>query len=191
LVDFAEVKSANPIEKVVALLNIEVTKQRNGQLRGCCPIHGGNDPRGFVITPAKGLWYCFKGCGGGDGIALVAKVKKISPKEAAEWLSVGGTVQEPVPDRVPVPQSGSGFKELDYLEPDHAAVDAVGFDVETAKALGIGHAPKGILRGTVAIPIRLSDGTLAGYIGITEALLPSRWHLPTQKVVPLRPKKMG
>src|ERR1700687_2786311 len=90
LVDFAEIKAANPIEKVAELLGIEVTKQRNGQLRGCCPIHGGNDPRGFGITPAKGLWYCFKGCGGGDQLALVAKVKKLSPKEAAEWL-VGGT----------------------------------------------------------------------------------------------------
>src|SRR5947207_265011 len=100
MVDFAEVKAENPIDKVVELLGIEVTKQRNGQLRGRCPIHGGNDPRGFVITPSKGLWYCFKGCGGGDQLALIAKLKKISPKEAAERLTgdVGGTVQEPVPD---------------------------------------------------------------------------------------------
>jgi len=78
--DFQQIKADNPIEKVAELLGIEVTKQRNGQLRGCCPIHGGNDLRGFVITPAKGLWYCFKSCGGGDQLALIAKVRKISPK---------------------------------------------------------------------------------------------------------------
>src|SRR5438105_3860712 len=93
MVDFTEVKKEFPIEKVVELLGIDVTKQRNGQLRGCCPIHGGNDPRGFVITPSRGLWYCFKGCGGGDQLALISKVNKVSAKEAAEWLTggVGGT----------------------------------------------------------------------------------------------------
>ena len=137
MVDFAEVKAAHPIGKVVELLGIEVTKQRNGQLRGCCPIHNGNDPRGFVITPSKGLWYCFKGCGGGDVIALVAKVKDITPKDAAEWLvgDVGGTSSRTVPDKDTVPEQ---FRALDYLEPDHQAVEAVGFDIEVAKALGIG-----------------------------------------------------
>ena len=98
--DFQQVKNDFPIEKVVELLGIEVTKQRNGQLRGNCPIHGGNDPRGFVITPARNLAYCFKGCGGGDQLWLIAKVKDISSKEAAEWL-VGGTSTRTVPDREP------------------------------------------------------------------------------------------
>jgi DNA primase len=186
MIDFAEVKAANPIEKVVELLGIEVVKQRNGQLRGCCPIHDGNDPRGFVITPAKGLWYCFKGCGGGDQLALIAKVKDITPKEAAEWL-VGGTSPRTVPDREPVPEQ---FQPLDYLDPEHEAVDAVGFPADVAQAVGIGYAPKGTLKGTVAIPIRLPDGRLIGYAGIIEATLPSTWHL-TSKVVRLRPKKTG
>ena len=43
------------------------------------------------------------------------------------------------------------------------------------------------MRGFVAVPIRLEDGTLAGYIGITEATLPPRWHgIPSPVVVPLR-----
>jgi hypothetical protein len=34
-----------------------------------------------------------------------------------------------------------------------------------AKALGIGFCSKGVLGGYVAVPLRLPDGTVAGYIG--------------------------
>src|SRR5665213_1900318 len=69
------------------------------------------------------------------------------------------------------------FKGLDYLEADHLAVEAVGFDPETAKALGIGFGPRCMMSGLVAVPLRLEDGTLAGYIGISEAKLPKTFHL--------------
>jgi hypothetical protein len=46
---------------------------------------------------------------------------------------------------------------------------AIGFDAEAATALGIGYAPRGMMSGLVAVPIRLEDGSLAEYIGITEA----------------------
>jgi len=65
----------------------------------------------------------------------------------------------------------------------------VGFEPEIAKALGIGYAGKGTLKGTVAIPIRLPTGELAGYIGIIEATLPAKWHIPKSNVTPLRPKR--
>jgi hypothetical protein len=41
---------------------------------------------------------------------------------------------------------------------------------ETAEALGIGYAPKGVA-------ILLPTGELTGYIGITEAKLPKEFHL--------------
>lgn len=186
MVDFADVKKQFPIEKVVELLGIEVTKQKNGQLRGPCPIHQGSDQRGFVVTPSKNLFFCFGGCGGGDQLALIAKMRECSPKEAAEWL-VGGTVTrteaEPKPEQ---------FQELGYLEAEHEAVEAIGLDAEVAKAVGLGFAPRGTMKGTVAIPIRLKDGTLIGYIGVTDiATIPSRWHLPSQKVVKLHSKKVS
>ena len=40
-----------------------------------------------------------------------------------------------------------------------------------------GYAPKGMMKGYVAIPIRLPTGELTGYIGITEAKLPKEFHL--------------
>ena len=48
---------------------------------------------------------------------------------------------------------------------------------ETAEALGIGYAPKGMMKGYVAIPIRLPTGELTGYIGVTEAKLPKEFDL--------------
>jgi len=68
------------------------------------------------------------------------------------------------------------------------AVEALGFAAEDAKALGIGYCPKGIMRGTLAVPVRLEDGTLAGYLGITDAKLPPRWHGIPSTVVPFAKK---
>jgi hypothetical protein len=34
------------------------------------------------------------------------------------------------------------------------------------------------MKGTIAVPIRLEDGTLVGYIGIEDARLPPKWQLP-------------
>jgi hypothetical protein len=103
-----------------------------------------------------------------------------------------GTVQKPVPatgtSTGTVSKERAGFAPLDYLEPSHEAVEAVGFDPIVAEALGIGYAPKGMLRGTVAVPVRLPDGSLAGYIGITEAKLPTKWHGIDTNVVTF-PKK--
>jgi hypothetical protein len=54
---------------------------------------------------------------------------------------------------------------------------------------GIGYAGKGLMRGTIAVPIRLEDGTLVGYIGVTEIeKIPSKWQLPVSNVVAI-PKR--
>jgi hypothetical protein len=63
------------------------------------------------------------------------------------------------------------------LEADHITVEALGLSQETAEPLGIGYAPKGMMKGYVANPIRLPTGELTGYIGITEAKLPKEFHL--------------
>ena len=55
-----------------------------------------------------------------------------------------------------------------------------------AEKHGLGYAPKGILRGTVAIPFRDEQGNLLGYIGITEAKLPADF---TPNVVSLDKKR--
>lgn len=191
-VDFTEVKAKVTIEDALNRLGIKL-ERRGAQLRGQCPICNAPATRGFVVTPGKQLWYCFAEQKGGDVIQLVASLRKLELRDAALWLLGEQDTVEPSngsPLTVTVSKTRAGFAALDYLEPDHPAVLSIGFEPATAQALGIGYAPKGIMRGTVAIPIRLEDGSLAGYIGVTEAKLPTRWHLPESNVVPLA-KKTG
>jgi hypothetical protein len=80
-----------------------------------------------------------------------------------------------------------GLQPLAYLEADHPAVEAAGFNPEEAQAIGIGFAGRGMMRGTVAVPIRDEHGTLLGYIGVTEARCPPKGFF-NQNVVPFGKK---
>jgi len=168
--DFAELKQRVSIEQVATWIGAQL-KPHGAQLRGPCPICKAGGDRAFVITPAKGCYYCFGECRkGGDAIALVANIKHLSPKEAAEAIArqFAGTRTATVPDRSPQPitQEKGALKPLDYLQSDHEAVRALGLSDETARAFAIGYAPRGILRGRVAVPIRDRAGVLLAYCGI-------------------------
>lgn len=175
MIDFQQVKADNPIEKVAELLGLQLKKAGN-TFRCPCPSGEGND-RGMVITPEKGVFYSFPKQKGGDCLALISFVKGCSPKEAAEWL-----VGDKQPEKKQSASStkggekpSEGFSPLTYLDPQHEAVIALGFDPDDAAKLGIGFAPRGVLKGHVAVPVRNEDGSIAGYIGIDEAKLPPRW----------------
>lgn len=170
-IDFEELKQRVSIEQAVSLLNLDVAMSGK-QRRGKCPVCEGNSDRNLVITPDKSVYYCFSDGKGGDQIALVAHIRGCSIKEAASFLA-GNKPEE----KKSKEGHERGFQPLDYLQHDHEAVLAVGLEPDDAEALGIGYAPRGVLRGTVAVPVRLSDGKLAGYIGITEAKLPPSWKL--------------
>lgn len=174
--DFEQIKQDNPIEKVADQLGLKLKKEKD-QLRGACPSGEGGE-RAFVITPKKNAWYSFAKQTGGDVIALVSFVKGIPTKDAAQFL-VGATVPEKKQPASPDggEKSSAGFSPLEYLQADHEAVVALGFDPGDADKIGVGFAPRGVLRGTVAVPIRLEDGRLIGYIGVTDAKLPSTWRI--------------
>lgn len=174
VLDFQEIKAANPIEQVAAQLGLNLKKAGN-QLRGSCPS-GADGDRKFVVTPAKGLFYSFALQKGGDVLALVELVNGCTTKEAAEYL-LGDTPPQEKPKGTSKKSNGSerGFKPLDYLIFDHEAVEVLGFSAEDAERFGIGFCPRGIYKGQVAIPIRLEDGTLAGYVGAEEIQLPPQW----------------
>jgi DNA primase len=169
-IDFAELKERVSIENVLTMLGVELAKRPNGQLRGVCPIHGGSD-RGFVVTPSKGLWHCFSGCGGGDAIALVAKVRDLSVKDAAAEIqqhfengnSTGNRDRTPERNSTVPDNRNRSIKPLDYLQADHETVKALGVESATAQAFGAGYAPKGIMRGRMAIPVYDRQGTLLAY----------------------------
>lgn len=187
-ISFEEVKANVRIEDAMQRLGLDMRKSGPDQYRGVCPTCKTGGERALSVNTAKRSFYCFPARAGGDVIGLTAHIQGLSQKEAAEWLV--GTVhsaqsREAEAHSSPSPTPAQGFQPLDYLEPSHDAVDAVGFPADVAEAVGIGFAPKGILRGLVAVPVRLPDGQLIGYIGIDQAKLPNQWHLE-RKVVPLQ-----
>jgi CHC2 zinc finger len=175
-IDFAELKSRTTVMQTAQMLALTL-KPSGNQQRGPCPVCNTGGDRALVITPERGLFYCFPAKTGGDLIKLVAHIKGCSQNEAAQLIQshVGGTVQ-PVPARnagtVPytsptAPQNQkAGLNPLPYLEPEHAAVQALGISPATAAAFGSGYAGKGVLRGRYAVPVHGKDGTLLAYVGI-------------------------
>lgn len=165
--DFHQIKEDNPIESVIDKLELKLTR-RGKQYRGTCPSCNGSE-RALVVTPEKGF-YCFDAKSGGDVLQLVAHINGCDVKEAAMWLS------EAEPEEKKKAAPSEGFKPLDYPEADHEAVIALGFETQDAVRIGIGYAKRGLMRGNIAIPVRLSDGKLIGYVGVQEAVLPNSWH---------------
>jgi DNA primase len=175
-IDFAELKSRTDIMQAAQLLPLAL-KPSGTQHRGPCPACNSGGDRALVITPERGLFYCFPSRTGGDLIKLVAHVKGCSQNEAALMIQseIGGTVTT-----VPAKASGTvqyrpstapqnqkaGLNPLTYLEPEHTAVQGLGISPTTAKTFGSGYAGKGVLRGRYAVPVHSKDGTLLAYVGV-------------------------
>ena len=188
-VDFAEVKEKVSFADAISYLDLNV-KRAGNQWRGPCPACQSGGDRALVITEGKG-YYCWGEKKGGDQIALAAHILGTGAKDAAQELAQRAgivPVLSTSTSRITVPESeeakGKHLEPLSYLEPEHDAVVAIGFDPEVAKSLGIGYAPRGMMRGTVAVPIRDEHGVLKGYIGIEDAKLPADFQtnvVPFQK----------
>jgi len=174
-IDFAALKERVSVEAAIPLLRLSL-KQQNGQWRGPCPgcKSGGN--RALVVTPAKNAFYCFGERTGGDVIAFAAHIRECSAKEAAAFLAGREGVQES--DNISgssnrshtVPEerkkgAARSLQPLSYLQPDHESIAALGLDEETCVEFGAGYAPKGIMRGRLAIPLHDSNGILVAYCG--------------------------
>lgn len=181
-VDFAELKEKVPIQDVLPILGI-AGAGNSAQWRGPCPACESGGDRALVVTPAKKAYYCFATRKGGDVIALVAHVKGISMKDAALAIAeYCGTV--PVQDSgnsnstrnsassdtgnstsPPERQETKKLEPLNYLNPSHSSLEALGLSEDTCNTFGAGYAPKGILRGRLAIPIHDAAGELVAYCG--------------------------
>lgn len=171
-IDFEAVKASVPIAIAVEMLGLTL-KENNGQLRGECPVCQGG-PRILAVTPSKDKFYCFGCKTGGDQIALVAHIRGEHPKDAAHFLAG----PQPDGEKASKPTEPGALRELDYLVYEHEAVEALGIEPHVAEAIGCGYAKRGVMRGTVAWPVRLADGTLVAYIGLTEiAKLPPNFKL--------------
>lgn len=95
-IDFAAVKAAVSLERILIHYGILETLKRSGaeSLRGCCPIHKGVNPAQFSVTLSKNAWKCFSECQhGGNQLDLVMRMENCTLHEAAwkvnEWFNLG------------------------------------------------------------------------------------------------------
>jgi hypothetical protein len=84
----------------------------------------------------------------------------IAKPEITALASPAKTVPATIPEN-----KKAGLDPLTYLQPEHPAVQALRISPETASHFGAGYAPKGIMRGRLAIPIHDANGQLLAYCG--------------------------
>jgi DNA primase len=82
--DVKEIKSRTDIVSVISRY-VTLTKSGSGY-KGKCPFHKDDTPS-MTVSAEKGLWHCF-GCGeGGDVIAFVMKIERLSFVDAVRRLA--------------------------------------------------------------------------------------------------------
>lgn len=176
-VDFAELKTRVSIEQAAQMLGLKLTPHGN-QYRSACPACQTGGDRALVITPAKGLFYCFAKKAGGDAIALTAHIRGIPVKEAADQLDGAfGTVQNSTgtvsKSRATAPQAQEARKQPAFdpeayaarLDASHASLAPLGISPETLKAWKAGYSNSGTNRGRLAIALYDWDGNILGFAG--------------------------
>lgn len=181
MIDFRELKQRCSIGDVArGFLSLNISEDGK-EIRAECPHCKSGDPRAIIITPSKGLFYCFTARKGGDLISLVSHCHGTNVRESAEALAKVYMDADAVAlsdnKETSEEETCNGFNPLTYLDTDHPLVKELGFEPIATKA-GIGYAPKGLMRTHVAIPVRLEDGTLVGYLGIKgNVKVPKNWRV--------------
>lgn len=180
-VDFAELKTRVSIEQAMQMLGFNLTLHGN-QYRGACPVCQTGGDRALVVTPAKGLFYCFAAKIGGDLIALTAHIRGTTVKDAADELNrTFGTVQNSTSNgtstvskrRATAPQAQEARKQPAFdpeayaarLDASHASLAPLGISAETLKTWKAGYSNSGTNRGRLAIALHDRDGNVLGFAG--------------------------
>ncbi|MBK3666192.1 hypothetical protein JJE66_33845 [Bradyrhizobium diazoefficiens] len=177
-INFKELKEHVSLHQAKDFLGLSWT-QKGGEFRTKCPACNRGDDRCLVVTVSgeKTGFSCWasthKGVDGklkpehsGDQLALVAHVKQVTVRRAAEMLvdhfgnpkKLERAVNQALKDR--------GIAALDHLEFDHKVLGLAGMPADVCTALGLGYSKRGPMAGRVCVPIRMDDGTLVGYCGL-------------------------
>src|ERR1700722_4561216 len=176
-VDFAELKTRVSIEQAMQLLGLNLLPH-GSQHRGPCPVCTSGGDRALVVTPAKGLFYCFAAKIGGDVIALPAHIRGTTVKDAADELSRAfGTVQNSTgtvsKSRATAPQAQEARKQPAFdpeayaarLDASHASLAPLGISSETLRDWKTGYSNSGTNRGRLAIDLHDPAGNVLGFAG--------------------------
>jgi len=176
---FRELKKRVSIGQVLEAYGLaEALKVQGDQLRGACPLHGGENPTAFRVHLSRGIWHCFSGCGGGDIVELIRRIEHCGYAEAARQLHRIAQGQTPVsspatlvptattvtekkahpfrPFRVSIPLQ----PRVPFLQRDKGIHPATATRFEAGRAEG-----SSFLRDTVAVRLHDTDGQPLGYCG--------------------------
>jgi len=193
-VNFAEVRARVSLEDVLLrYYKLDTLKYQGRKLIGPCPVHQGDSPRAFHADLDRNVWHCFSRCArGGNHLDLVSLKERISIREAALKLQAAffpKVTPAPTGDTAPtlsaraprlasvaaIPaREGESAEEavnrpLDLrldLKHDHPhLLEDRKLAPETVAHFGLGYCTRGILRGTIAIPIHNREGRLIAYAG--------------------------
>jgi DNA primase len=81
-IDFVALKEKVSIAQCVTMLGLRM--KGSDQLRSPCPQCQSGGDRALAVNIAKGSFYCFAQGKGGDQIALVAHIRDVGQREAAQ-----------------------------------------------------------------------------------------------------------
>jgi DNA primase len=172
-IEFAAIKRAVPLVAVLEHYRIhELRRSGRDQLRGRCPLHGGEGRETFHVNTTEQVFHCFSCGAGGSVLDLVAKIEGCGLREAAQklcgWKSVPGNV-------APV-QKATVTKKIKSVPPlrfqlrgvdvRHPYLASRGIREATAREFGIGfYAGPGLMSHRLVIPMDDEAGRLVGYCG--------------------------
>jgi len=174
LLQFNTLKKIIPIPAVLDDKGLLGTFKRLGdRLVGPCPLHGGDNPKAFVVSLSKNLWYCFTGCNGGD---IVDLVRRLDGKNFQQTLHYLRTLAERRQTRLSLPPVRlQPFKPfVRKLALDHCApwLQQKGITPQTAALFDVGaYYGKGFLADSIAIRLHDVHGHPLGYLA--RRLLPA------------------
>jgi DNA primase len=128
-------------------------RQVGGRMFGPCPVHGGDNPRAFVVDLVGERWYCFTRCRRGGGAATLAGALRL---EAPRPQQVLPRVIQPF----------RPYVQRLWLEPEHDLLRQKRITRATAldREVGAWHGG-GLLAGCVAVRLHDANGAALGYAG--------------------------
>lgn len=85
-IDFDAIKREVPLVEIVAAV-VELRAQ-GSELAGCCPFHNDRSPS-FRVYQGGARWICHAGCGSGDVVDFVRKLRGVSVAEAVRMVGSG------------------------------------------------------------------------------------------------------
>jgi DNA primase len=171
-IDFKAIKAAVSIEDAANLLKLAL-KKSGAQLRSACPACSNDDERTIVLTPSRGLFYCFDAKVGGDCLALVQHITGLEVQDAAQFLA---PKEATVPQKTEAGNNRSQPKRETKKETafDPAAFaskltypDDLGISEEEATRLGVGEH-----RGKLYVALRDEFGFTTGFVAVENPTFP-------------------